>query len=86
MLEQIINNRNIEVTPKKIYKLILIFGLLCFIAGCILGYTITSYIIYNQLSDLIYNNGILIFDDKYYKFIEVYPTIENLFNDNFSIL
>jgi hypothetical protein len=86
MMTQIINNRNIEITPKKIYKLILFFGLLCFIGGAILGYTITSYIIYNNLSNLIYNNGILIFDDKYYRFIEVYPMIENLFNDNFSIL
>ena len=86
MMTQIINNRNVEITPKKIYKLILFFGLLCFIGGCILGYTITSYIIYNNLSNLIYNNGILIFDDKYYRFIEVYPMIENLFNDNFSIL
>ncbi len=86
MLKQIINNRNIEVTPKGIYKLIIIFGILCFIAGSLFGYTLTVYIIYNQLSNLIYNNGILIFDDKYYRFIEVYPTLENLFYDNFSVI
>lgn len=74
MIKEIINNRTIEITPKKIYNLILIFGCLCFIIGCLLSYCIVTYILYNNLSDIIYNNGILIFDDKYYRFIEVLPT------------
>ena len=80
MFKQIINNRNIEVTPKRIYKLIILFGILCFFAGFISGYITIKYILYNELANLIYNNGILIFDDKYYRFIEVYPTLNNLFN------
>ena len=85
-MEQIINNRQIEITPKNLYKLILIFGILCFISGLLLGYVITGYYVNNILSNLIYNNGFLIFDDKYYRFIEVYPTLENLFYDNFTMI
>ena len=79
-MEQIINNRKIEVTTNKIYKIIILFGIFCFISGCFLGYSITGYMLYNNLSDIIYNNGILIFDDKYYRFIEVYPNINNYLN------
>ena len=79
-MEQIINNRKIEVTANKIYKIIILFGIFCFISGLFLGYSITGYMLYNNLSDIIYNNGILIFDDKYYRFIEVYPNINNYLN------
>lgn len=75
-IKQIINNRNIEVTPKNMFILILIFGLLLFISGFLLGYVMVSDVIYNKLYNLINNNGYLIFDDKYYRFIEVYPNIE----------
>ena len=85
-LEQIINNRKIEVIPKNIYKLVLIFGLLCFISGFFLSYVIMGYYINNLLGNLIYNNGFLIFEDKYYRFIEVYPTLNNLFYDNFTMI
>ena len=83
-MKEIINNRKIEITTTKIYKLIILFGIFCFISGYFLGFSITGYILYNNLSDIIYNNGILIFDDSYYRFIEVYPTIENLFDNNIN--
>ena len=77
-IQQIINNRSIEVTPKKMFNLILIFGFVLFISGVILGYTLHSYLIYESIYNLINNNGILIFDDKYYKFVEVFPNMEYL--------
>ena len=80
MFKQIINNRNIEVTPNKIYKIIIIFGIFCFFTGFISGYITIKYILYNELSNLIYNNGMLIFDDNYYRFIQVYPTINDFIN------
>ena len=76
-MEQIINNRKIEITPNKIYKLIILFGIFCFISGCFFGFSITGYIIYEKLCTIIYSHGILIFDDNYYRIIEVYPTITN---------
>lgn len=75
-IQQIINNRSIEVTPKNIFKLIILFGILLFIAGFFLGYVITSHFIYESMYNLINNNGLLIFDDKYYRFIEVLPNLE----------
>lgn len=75
-VKQIINNRKIEGTSKNIFILIIIFGLLLFISGFFLSYVIITDVMYNKLYDLINNNGYLIFDDKYYKFIEVYPNME----------
>lgn len=74
-MNQIINNRSIEVTPKNLYKLIVLFGLLLFIAGFTCGYTLHTHLIYESLLILINNNGVLIFDDKYYRFIEVNPML-----------
>ena len=79
-IKEIITNKQIEITPKNMYKVIIIFGILCFISGCLMGYSITGYIIYERLCSVIYGNGILIFDDNYYKFIEIYPTINNFLN------
>ena len=75
MIDKIIINKSIQITPSYIYKLILIFGLICFISGLIGGYILNIHLMYNQFYDLINNHGILIFDDKYYKFIEIYPKI-----------
>ena len=90
VVKEIINNRLIKITPKNIYHLIIFFGiiwgLIWFVIGCIAGYTLTIYILYNQFANLIYNHGTLIFDDRYYKFIEVYPALNELFINNFSMI
>ena len=80
-MEKIINNRTVEVYPKEIYKYFLIFGLLCMIFGFFTCYTIHSYYIYTSLENLIINDGLLIFDDKYYRFIETTPNLTYLLNN-----
>lgn len=80
-MQKIINNRRIEIYPKEIYKWFLAFGLICMIIGFFTCYTIYNYYMYSSLENLIINNGILIFDDKYYRFIETTPNLNYILNN-----
>lgn len=78
-IKEIIINQKIPVITNNIFYLVILFGIFCFISGLIGGYVLNTYLIYNSLYELINNNGILIFDDKYYRFIEI--DINNMYGN-----
>lgn len=71
MINYIIKNNNIKITPKYIFKFIIMLAVVTFIGGFTLGYITASNIIYDGLYDLIENNRILLFNDKFYTIKEI---------------
>lgn len=70
-VDYIIHNRKVEITPKYIYKWILVLCFFVFIAGFLVGYVYMSWMFNNSLDSLVNNEIYLIRGDKIYRLIEV---------------
>lgn len=78
-IDYIIHNKKIEVTPKYIYKWIIMLCIVVFIAGFFAGYTYMSYMFNNSLDSLVNNEIYLLREDKIYRLVEVSKDYLNLY-------
>lgn len=78
-IDYIIHNKKVEITPKYIYKWIIILCIVVFIAGFFAGYSFLSWSFNNSLDNLVNNNVYLVRGDKIYKLVEISKDYLNIY-------